>query len=73
MPVTSAREGSDQMRPHSSLGSRPPAPEAILVPGFAGPASEKEMAKHHLELPDATPDPATGSVIITPLHQYVNS
>ena len=29
------RHGYNHLRPHSSLGGRPPAPETLLVPGFS--------------------------------------
>jgi putative transposase len=42
------RRGYNHLRPHSSLGGRPPVPETIAIPGFSlkdyGPPATREPA-----------------------------
>jgi len=65
------RQHYNTVRPHSSLGYKPPAPEAILWPaaqsGPASPATPGRSAKtrHALTL---NPDHLMGQAILLPLH-----
>jgi putative transposase len=37
--IANWRQHYNQLRPHSALGYRPPAPEAVLLPGLLGPST----------------------------------